>query len=490
MSMKAILWIVSVHICSAQQGPDVVVCMETLAGPLKRNSPNYMPPESACYPESNPSGNCTDIQVNALMIDGVLTKQGSVPPVGVDTLCVKDVQAAVRFTADHDLCLVVKNTGHNYLGRSTAKGAFMIWTHHLKDITTNSAFVPNGAPESKMHNGWDLRPQHARGWLTGGRHGAFSPQHGPSVNIAIQITTVMASSKHLTANSHVNFELFWAVRGGGEGTYGVLTSVTYRTHKITPLTVAFLISKFSLPTVEKEILTKYLKLWPGLADVSWGSYLEIPNSGASLSTDLTLFLVAPNVSWANINVTINPFFNFIQNAQPDAFTTTVHFNTYYSFYQALFAAATSKPVGFNVEVASHLLPRETFDHPEHLADVIMGFQESIQLIHIGGGKISEIDPDSAGLNPAWCKVIVHMVVGNGWLSDLCCRAKFRDDLAILESLAPGGGAYFNEASLYELNQQMFFGDHYDHLEEIKDLFIVAEGVGSERWDTALNCKLY
>jgi hypothetical protein len=51
-----------------------------------------------------------------------------------------------------------------------------------------------------------------------------------------------------------------------------------------------------------------------------------------------------------------------------------------------------------------------------------------------------------------------------------------------------------KASLYEKDpQRAFFGSHYPQLKAIKDkydakdLFLVAEGVGSDKWDTSLNC---
>ncbi|KAF5374368.1 hypothetical protein D9758_004525 [Tetrapyrgos nigripes] len=566
--MKAILWITSLFVsvvlskprCRCLHGDpcwpteeEFVQLQSKLSQPLIRP----VPPESACYPESNPSGNCTDVQANAVdgrwrsdqagsmqsanfetfvfpngTIEacylnatlGFPCQQGSVPPVGVDARRVEDVQAAVKFAADHDLRLVIKSTGHDLLGRSAAKGAFMIWTHHLKNITANSAFVPEGAPESETYNALTLQSGvqwfeaynaaqengrsiigglsvggsvgAAGGWIQGGGHSTLSPQHGLGVDNTIQITIVTASGEQLTANAHINSDLFWAVRGGGGGTYGVLTSVTYRTHEITPLTAAVVAASFSSPAVKKDILTEYLKLWPGLSDAGWGGNLALS------STDFNLVLVAPNVSWADTNATIDPFFDFVRNAQPDASATTILFDGFYSFYQSFFVSG-EQFAGSSGELASRLLPRETFDHPEHLADVMMGFQESINLVHVGGGKVSEIDPDSAGLNPAWCKAIAHMIVASGWLSGSTAdqiravQQKLRDDLAILESLVPGGGAYFNEASLYEINpQHTFFRDHYNRLEEIKgtydpkDLFIVAEGVGSERWDPTLNCKLY
>jgi hypothetical protein len=42
---------------------------------------------------------------------GVPCQQGSVPVTGVDARSVSDIQAAVKFAVQHNLRLVVKNTG-------------------------------------------------------------------------------------------------------------------------------------------------------------------------------------------------------------------------------------------------------------------------------------------------------------------------------------------------------------------------------------------
>ncbi|OAQ98295.1 hypothetical protein LLEC1_02897, partial [Akanthomyces lecanii] len=44
-----------------------------------------------------------------------------------------DIIATVRFAAQHNIRLVIRNTGHDYNGRSTGAGALAIWTHSLKD---------------------------------------------------------------------------------------------------------------------------------------------------------------------------------------------------------------------------------------------------------------------------------------------------------------------------------------------------------------------
>lgn len=55
-----------------------------------------------------------------------------------------DIAAAVRFTRDHSLRLVVKGGGHSYQGTSNAPDSLLIWTRHMSDITMDEAFVPQG----------------------------------------------------------------------------------------------------------------------------------------------------------------------------------------------------------------------------------------------------------------------------------------------------------------------------------------------------------
>jgi FAD/FMN-containing dehydrogenase len=76
------------------------------------------------------------------------------------------------------------------------------------------------------------------------------------------------------------------------------------------------------------------------------------------------------------------------------------------------------------------------------------------------------------------------------------RTKFQDSqAAIIERLSgPNAGSYSNEGDIFEPNfQTTFYGPNYAKLSAIKtrydpkDLFIVAAGVGSERWDATGTC---
>lgn len=60
--------------------------------------------------------------------------QGGYSEYSVEIKNVAQIQLAVNFARSLDLRLVVRNTGHDYNGRSVGKGALSIRTHNLKEI--------------------------------------------------------------------------------------------------------------------------------------------------------------------------------------------------------------------------------------------------------------------------------------------------------------------------------------------------------------------
>lgn len=47
---------------------------------------------------------------------------------------IQDYRATLAFATKHNIRLVIRNTGHDYMGKSTGAGALALWTHHIKDI--------------------------------------------------------------------------------------------------------------------------------------------------------------------------------------------------------------------------------------------------------------------------------------------------------------------------------------------------------------------
>jgi len=72
-----------------------------------------------CLPIDSPNGTC-DL--------------GGFPIYAVNISTVAQIQLAINFARNANIRLVIKNTGHDYLGKSLGAGALSIWTHNLKDI--------------------------------------------------------------------------------------------------------------------------------------------------------------------------------------------------------------------------------------------------------------------------------------------------------------------------------------------------------------------
>ncbi|KDN50609.1 hypothetical protein RSAG8_01107, partial [Rhizoctonia solani AG-8 WAC10335] len=177
----------------------------------------------------------------------VTCPQGLVPTYAVVAENADDVSKAVKFAQKHNLKLVIKNTGHDYLGRSSGAGAFSIWTHKLGGIDFTDSFVAEGCSgdqgipavtvgaANQWYDVYKAADEHnvtvvggaarsvgaAGGWLQGGGHSPLGVKYGMGVDNVLQFQVVTADGKIVVANKCQNKDLFWAMRGGGGSTWGV-----------------------------------------------------------------------------------------------------------------------------------------------------------------------------------------------------------------------------------------------------------------------------
>lgn len=147
--------------------------------------------------------------------------QGSVPTYYVDVRKVSDVQATLRFADSTGVPLVIKNSGHDFKGRSSGPNALGLWTHNLQPpIKLSREFTPEGcsAPAGDAvtlgaGQGWGGVYEFAEannitvvggssrtvgpvgGWISGGGHGALTNTLGMGVDNVLQIRTVSIASR-------------------------------------------------------------------------------------------------------------------------------------------------------------------------------------------------------------------------------------------------------------------------------------------------------
>lgn len=71
-------------------------------------------------------------------------KIGGYPAYALNASRIADIQLGVNFARNTGIRLVIKNTGHDFSGKSGGAGALSIWTHYLKNIEYIPEFKGEG----------------------------------------------------------------------------------------------------------------------------------------------------------------------------------------------------------------------------------------------------------------------------------------------------------------------------------------------------------
>ncbi|KAF7339098.1 FAD-binding domain-containing protein [Mycena venus] len=503
---------------------------------------------SAMYCASLPGGACTDAQWTSALfrnsIPGALNQvnfeqgydltppslclrnsttcgQGNVPLYSVEAETVKDVQAAVTFAATHDLRLVVKSSGHDYLGRSTAPVALLVHMAKFTDVAFTDAFVVGGqnmgsavtvGPGVHMNDIYQETKANGKivvggtaatvcaagGYLQGAGHSSLAPLFGLAADNVLEFQVVVASGELLTVNSISNPDLFFALRGGGAGSWGVIVAATVRTFPTFNVTKSVIELGALTNTAAAALARVHAEHIFDLDPVQGGQYyyLEKPGNTSVLMVET----ITANTTLEQGMALLTPFMNDAL-AVPDVFLISKDFATM-GVNDALFHADDS--VGANLVIGSRLIPAAAYEAPNGPATVAKVYQELLDggaRIILGnlvaGGQVSRNANISSAVHPAWRTAKTHLILGSGWddstsLPEINTLRKWfqTDQVAVLEQLSgPDAGSYSNEADIFEPKfQTTFYGPNYSKLSAIKskydplDLFIVASGVGSERWD--------
>jgi FAD/FMN-containing dehydrogenase len=471
---------------------------------------------------------------------------GAYPAYVVNATTSAQISHAVRWADKKNIRLVIKSTGHSYSGRSVGYGSLSIWTHNLRgikyveDFKAASCYVDETQTAVRVaagHSNGDVQTEMAKynsvivtgatatvglvGWLTGGGHGFLSQTYGMGSDNLLEATIVTADGRVHVASPCQNSDLFFAIRGGGGGTYGVITEVVVKTFPTPKTTVhTFKLSALEHATPEEfwEIVAYIHAEFPRLKKGGMQGYCYItgPPTVSSFTFVWTFMLFKrPHGTVETLMATIESRLKAMAHLfhyQSDI----THGDTYLEMY---LQSAHLEPVATGGSAyGSRLLS------PESLADVKItaeAFAEIFSnpeipspnatvhpLLLIGHFIAPQAPPtyypSIISLNPAWRNTLVHLIVAASWQDgspQAVIDAVYRDITAktdVLRRLAPETGAYFNEPDYYEEQwQHVFFGENYARLLKVKtrfdprNLFWCHHCVGSEdvvEWSDGRLCR--
>ncbi|KAF9431819.1 hypothetical protein BGZ76_011660 [Entomortierella beljakovae] len=469
--------------------------------------------------------------------------QGAVPLYTVNATGTQDVQSAIKFASKYNIRLVVKNTGHDYLGRSIGANSLNLWVYYMKNIKFDNGYVPEGAPSGTTGTGavvvdsgvlwkdvYKAADEHdvivvggaegtvgaSGGYCQGGGHSPISPRHGLCVDNVLQYKVVTADGELKVANSYQNTDLFWALRGGGGGTFGVVVEATYKTHPpLKNLNYAFYILTFN-STAQLNILNNFFSHHIRWSEEGWSGYSYVQYNY------MQVMYYLPDSSNTAAVESLSPFLNYSRSVGADIQGGVTEYPSFWANFESLIPLANNTNAGFNTLLSSRLIPRRTFDSPKGISQfstALLGIREDLKefdlpvgdgeqappmgsfLTHlVAGGEVGKGNRKDTSVLPAWRKALMHIVVPVGWgdTTPLNVQQAIGHTLTKavqrLRDITPGSGAYFNEADVAEPNWQTnFFGANYPRLKSIKNkvdprgLFACHQCVGSEDWNKDLYC---
>ncbi|KAK4160882.1 hypothetical protein QBC43DRAFT_358936 [Cladorrhinum sp. PSN259] len=489
---------------------------------------------------------------------GSTCERGGWPEYVVNASTVKHVQAAVNFARNKEVRLIIKNTGHDFGGRSMGAGSLSVWTHNLKsleyipDYTIKSGENEYSGPAVRVGAGvetWELFNHMAEnnitvvapgggtvgpvgGWFSVAGHGGLASKYGLGADQVLEVSVVTADGMFLTVGPNSpepDSDLWWALRGGGGSTFGVVTSVVFKAYPpITTMAVSlnfglagFPINGTTYPLPIEAVpgtrsppntnfITAKTAFWDGVAIsyrycnkvIAVGGYcFSYIHPLGNNSFGFTSSQQMPNITASAATALLSPLY-----AELRALGIPVDLPTLTDRSATLYAGngrRTGATNPANTRYRSRLFPARNWEEDDlynkTFAAIRAGVEEGGLVFHgIAYSPTLEVagwpGSDSA-VNPAWRDTVLHGILMEATPVNISAgEARQLDEHSykytdVWKQLTPGAGSYMNEGDPVEKDWQWsFYGHHYRRLLGIKrrrdpwGVFWARTTVGSEEWE--------
>ncbi|KAJ0318402.1 hypothetical protein Brms1b_004427 [Colletotrichum noveboracense] len=470
------------------------------------------PLNSSCplaqFTANAPSANCTI---------------GNSPVFAVNVTDEEHISKAVEFAKKNNIRVVVKSTGHDFLQRSTGYGSLSIWLqNYRKGFNFHDDFqVVNECPKSDWKGsaltitgayswsdiyptafeknlivvgGNNRGPCATGGWTQGGGHSPVTRFYGLGADQVLSARVVLASGEIVTASPCNNTDLFYAIRGGGGGTYGVVTQMTvktYPTKNIDAIDVVIGTASTSANVSAKFIdaMTDIYSSYPYLSEVgfagygAWAMNSPVP-IGGNFSTFYSQTFTTLGNDAAEATRLFKPIAEKITPLKDSGFTVSITQKTY-TDYGAYYPnkSGTDATVGGVSALASRLLGKSALegnrDQLRKAMETMAGKDGKAvfhTVVHHGLQTAQETRDKSSAVQPGWYDAVILDIFERPILSgelSVSSNIDLFDDirqnvLPVYRELSPNTGTYMNEADWGDTNfQEDFYSSNWKQLIEIK-----------------------
>ncbi|MFJ5114296.1 FAD-binding oxidoreductase [Streptomyces sp. NPDC088551] len=210
-----------------------------------------------------------------------------------------DIEECLAFARTHGTPVSIRGGGHSYAGWSSGNGRLVIDVTRLDSLrgAATDGTVGAGARLADVYRALadagrtipagSCPTVGIAGLTLGGGHGVAARAYGLTCDSLASATLITADGERLTADSEQHTDLFWALRGAGNGNFGVVTELRFRTHPAPPAVAA----SASWPWSKADALLGAWQEWgPDQPDEIWSSlHLNAGPGGVDPTLSLSAF---------------------------------------------------------------------------------------------------------------------------------------------------------------------------------------------------------
>lgn len=201
-----------------------------------------------------------------------------------------DVPACIEVARRHRVTIAARSGGHSYAGYSTPERGLVVDLANLAGIEVHPDGTATIGPGARLIDVYTALAAQGRtvpagscptvgiaGLTLGGGLGVLNRLHGLTCDRLRSARVVLADGSTVTASQGDDADLFWALRGGGGGNFGIVTAFTFGTVPAASITVFSL--RFAADSVP-SVLDGWQAWFPGTPDELWTTC--VISAGATL----------------------------------------------------------------------------------------------------------------------------------------------------------------------------------------------------------------
>jgi FAD/FMN-containing dehydrogenase len=469
-----------------------------------------------------------------------------------------DVVAAVNFARENNLRLVVKGGAHSYQGTSNAPDSLLLWTRKMNQVIMHDAFVAQDCQGKQASTpavtvgagamwidayeavttkagryvqGGGCTTVGVAGLIQSGGFGSMSKGFGTASAWLLEAEIVTADGSARIVNACTNPDLFWALKGGGGGSWGVVTKLTLCTHELPEF------FGYSEGTIKansdiafRQLIAQFMNFYhDSLLNPHWGETIKItPDNSLELS------MVCQGLDNERVAGVWKTFFDWASSSSEYAVSGlragAGHARPWWDVaarkkrgndsmisdprvgvpaYHAWWSGDKDQAGAFLHGYESIWLPASLLKPADskQLAQALFAASRHWEVeLHFNKGLAGAparaiAAAQNTAINPLALDAFALAIIANAGPPPVAGRpfdastarqhARAVDQAAAeLRRIVPQAGSYVSESNYFnESWQQAFWGNNYQKLRGVKtkydpdELFFVHHGVGSESWSS-------